>query len=58
MFLNITDKDEAENKGSSAKLVHYLDKETRLIGPGSGSEKLVSGRRGGRPDGMEFSAWI
>lgn len=30
MFLNITDKNEAENKGSSAKLVHYLDKEDRL----------------------------
>lgn len=30
MFLNITDKNEAENKGSSAKLVHYLDKENRL----------------------------
>lgn len=29
MFLNITDKNEAENKGSSAKLVHYLDKENR-----------------------------
>lgn len=30
MFLNITDKNEAENKGSSAKLVHYLEKENRL----------------------------
>jgi len=30
MFLNITDKQEAENKGSSAKLVHYLEKENRM----------------------------
>ncbi|MEJ2901730.1 DUF5712 family protein [Pedobacter panaciterrae] len=30
MFLNITDKNEADNKGSSAKLVHYLGKENRL----------------------------
>jgi hypothetical protein len=33
MFLNITDKAEAENKGSSARLVHYLDKENRLDQP-------------------------
>lgn len=29
MFINITDKKEAENKGSSARLVHYLEKENR-----------------------------
>ncbi|WP_431293366.1 DUF5712 family protein [Pedobacter sp. P26] len=29
MFINITDKKEAENKGSSAMLVHYLEKENR-----------------------------
>lgn len=38
MFLNITDKNEAENKGSSAKLVHYLDKENRLF-PEQNSEQ-------------------
>lgn len=30
MFINITDKKEAANKGSSATLVHYLEKENRL----------------------------
>ncbi|PWS32656.1 DUF5712 family protein [Pedobacter paludis] len=30
MFINITDKKEAENKGSSAMLVHYLEKENRI----------------------------
>lgn len=30
MFINITDKKEAENKGSSAALVHYLEKENRI----------------------------
>lgn len=29
MFINITDKKEAENKGSSVRLVHYLEKENR-----------------------------
>ncbi|MGM1431252.1 DUF5712 family protein [Sphingobacterium lactis] len=29
MYINITDKKEAENKGSSGKLVHYLEKENR-----------------------------
>lgn len=29
MYINITDKNEAENKGSSGKLVHYLEKENR-----------------------------
>lgn len=29
MYINITDKKEAQNKGSSAKLVHYLEKENR-----------------------------
>lgn len=29
MYINITDKKEAANKGSSAKLVHYLEKENR-----------------------------
>ena len=30
MFINITDSKEAANKGSSAGLVHYLEKENRL----------------------------
>jgi len=30
MFINISDSKEAANKGSSAKLVHYLEKENRL----------------------------
>lgn len=30
MYINITDKKEAENKGSSGKLVHYLEKENRM----------------------------
>jgi hypothetical protein len=30
MFINITDNKEAVNKGSSGKLVHYLEKENRL----------------------------
>lgn len=29
MYINITDRKEAENKGSSGKLVHYLEKENR-----------------------------
>lgn len=30
MFINITDTETADNKGSSAALVHYLDKENRI----------------------------
>ncbi len=30
MYINITDSETASNKGSSADLVHYLDKENRL----------------------------
>jgi hypothetical protein len=30
MFINITDIDTADNKGSSSDLVHYLDKENRM----------------------------
>jgi len=30
MFINITDSDTADNKGSSGALIYYLDKETRL----------------------------
>lgn len=30
MFINITDSETADNKGSSSGLVHYLDKENRL----------------------------
>ncbi|MXV14346.1 DUF5712 family protein [Hufsiella ginkgonis] len=30
MFINITDTETANNKGSSGELVHYLDKENRL----------------------------
>ncbi|SDH52615.1 DUF5712 family protein [Mucilaginibacter sp. P19] len=30
MFINITDSDTADNKGSSGALIHYLDKENRL----------------------------
>ncbi|RZL00684.1 MAG: molybdopterin-guanine dinucleotide biosynthesis protein MobB, partial [Pedobacter sp.] len=30
MFINISDKKEAANKGSSARLVYYLEKENRL----------------------------
>ncbi|MBB6108692.1 hypothetical protein SAMN05421821_10273 [Mucilaginibacter lappiensis] len=30
MFINITDSDTADNKSSSADLVHYLDKENRM----------------------------
>ena len=30
MFINITDSETASNKGSSAELVHYLEKENRL----------------------------
>lgn len=31
MYLNITDSEKGNNKGSSAELVHYLDKESRLF---------------------------
>lgn len=31
MFINITDSKEANNKGSSGGLVHYLEKENRLV---------------------------
>lgn len=30
MFINITDTDKGNNKGSSGELVHYLDKENRI----------------------------
>lgn len=30
MYINITDSEEGNNKGSSGQLVHYLDKENRL----------------------------
>jgi len=30
MFINITDSETADNKGSSSALIHYLDKENRL----------------------------
>ena len=30
MFINITDSETADNKGSSGALIHYLDKENRL----------------------------
>ncbi len=32
MFINISDSKEAENKGSSSKLVNYLEKENRMDG--------------------------
>ena len=32
MFINISDSKEASNKGSSARLVHYLEKENRITG--------------------------
>lgn len=35
MYINITDSETADNKGSSGNLVHYLDKENR-----SGLEKV------------------
>jgi hypothetical protein len=31
MYINITDSDKGDNKGSSGQLVHYLDKENRLF---------------------------
>lgn len=31
MFINITDSEKGNNKGSSGQLVHYLDKEQRLF---------------------------
>jgi hypothetical protein len=31
MFINITDKKNADNKGSSSQLIHYLNKEQRTI---------------------------
>lgn len=31
MYINITDSDTGNNKGSSGQLVHYLDKENRLL---------------------------
>jgi hypothetical protein len=30
MYINITDSETADNKGSSSGLVHYLDKENRM----------------------------
>ena len=30
MYINISDSETADNKGSSSGLVHYLDKENRL----------------------------
>lgn len=30
MYINITDSEEGDNKGSSSKLVHYLEKENRM----------------------------
>lgn len=32
MYINITDSEKGNNKGSSGALVHYLDKENRLFG--------------------------
>lgn len=32
MYINITDSEKGNNKGSSGQLVHYLDKENRLFG--------------------------
>lgn len=31
MYINITDSDKGNNKGSSGELVHYLEKETRMF---------------------------
>lgn len=33
MYINITDSEKGNNKGSSGQLVHYLDKENRLYKP-------------------------
>jgi hypothetical protein len=30
MYINITDSDTSDNKGSSSGLVHYLEKENRM----------------------------
>jgi hypothetical protein len=44
MFINITDSKEANNKGSSGGLVHYLEKENRL-GPKQKVEHWFNGQR-------------
>jgi len=33
MYINITDSEKGNNKGSSGQLVHYLDKENRMLKP-------------------------
>ncbi len=45
MFINITNSETADNKGSSAGLIHYLDKENRSDG---GSEKQLWFNEGNR----------
>jgi len=45
MFINISDKKEAQNKGSSAALVHYLEKENRTATKQK-PEKWFSGNKG------------
>ncbi|WP_426291864.1 DUF5712 family protein [Dyadobacter endophyticus] len=44
MFINITDSKEANNKGSSGGLVHYLEKENRLV-PKQKVEHWFNGQR-------------
>jgi hypothetical protein len=46
MFINITDSKEANNKGSSSGLVHYLEKENRLA-PKQKVEHWFNGQRSG-----------
>ncbi|MGN5955540.1 DUF5712 family protein [Sphingobacterium lactis] len=44
MYINITDRKEAQNKGSSGKLVHYLEKENRTESR-NGPEQWFNGQR-------------
>jgi len=46
MFINITDSKEANNKGSSGGLVHYLEKENRLV-PRQKVEHWFNGEQSG-----------
>lgn len=46
MFINITDSKEANNKGSSGGLVHYLEKENRLV-PKQKVEHWFNGEQSG-----------
>jgi hypothetical protein len=48
MYINITDSEKGNNKGSSGQLVHYLDKENRLFGE-LPEQRWFNGKQNGIP---------